>query len=52
MDYKSLAEERAQKLAIQSIAYQGDRVVDAVYAIVLGAAMGFTLGFMIAALIT
>ena len=52
MDPKSPAEERAQKIAIQSIAYQGDRVVDAIYAIVTGAAMGFTLGFMVSALLT
>lgn len=52
MDPKSPAEERAQKIAIQSIAYQGDRVVDAIYAIAIGAAMGFTLGFMVSALLT
>jgi len=52
MDSKSPAEERAKKIAIQSIAYQGDRVLDAIYALVIGAAMGFTLGFMVSALLT
>lgn len=44
-------EKRAQELAIQSIAYQGDRLMDAFYAGVVGIAMGFTLGFMISAIL-
>jgi hypothetical protein len=52
MSYTSPDEKRAQELAKQSIAYQGDRVMDAFYAVMLGTAMGFTLGFMVSAILT
>jgi len=42
------SEERAQKLAIESIAYQGGRVVDIVYALSLGSGIGFVIGVLIA----
>lgn len=49
---KTQNEQQALKLALESIAYQGDRAMDTFYAIVIGLSIGFTLGFMIAALLT